>query len=216
MECGIVAIKKADRAKSRIARALGAEAGRRLARALAEDALDLIASVERLRWWVVSDDETVGRAALDRGLHLVVDPGTGFKDAAELGLAAATDAGATTAILLPGDLPLATAGDLEQVADVLETSDVVVVPSEGDGGTNALGLSPPDVMRPLFGPGSLQAHVKRAEELRLRCTVLALEGLALDIDSEEDIERFLATGRTGGRAYEICSELFSEGSDSRE
>jgi 2-phospho-L-lactate guanylyltransferase len=88
-------------------------------------------------------------------------------------------------------VPLAWAGDLQDIADTGATSDVVVVPSR-DGGTNALYMSPGDLMEPLFGEHSFKAHLHAAEELGKRCTILALARLELDIDTIEDVDAFLA------------------------
>lgn len=215
MESGIVAIKHTERAKSRIAQALGPDAATRIARALAADTLDLIDRAKGVRWWIVTDDPDVGAEARRRGHTVLVDEGRGFRSAAELGLAAAREAGAASVLLLPADLPLASEEDITEIADVMETSDVVLVPSDGDGGTNALGLSEPFALTPLFGPGSLQAHLHAADQLKLRCTVVASDNLALDLDNPDDIARFLSGGKHArSRAYEVCSELLSEGSGS--
>ncbi|MDQ3646452.1 MAG: hypothetical protein M3345_05885, partial [Actinomycetota bacterium] len=80
---------------------------------------------------------------------------------------------------------------LEDLLDTGATSDVVLVPSTRDGGTNALYLSPPDVITPRFGPASLQAHLALAERLKLRCALLDLPRMALDLDTIEDAGELL-------------------------
>lgn len=162
-----------------------------IARALLEDALDLCGSAESYSWWVVSDDDAVLEAAQARGFGTVVDPGAGLNAALKAAIAVATSAGATSVTIVPTDVPLAWAGDLQDIADTGATSDVVVVPSR-DGGTNALYMSPGDLMEPLFGEHSFKAHLEAAENLGKRCTILALARLELDIDTIEDVDAFLA------------------------
>jgi 2-phospho-L-lactate guanylyltransferase len=97
--------------------------------------------------------------------------------------------------VIPADVPLAWRGDIEDLLDTGATSDVVVVPSGADGGTNGLYLSPPDLLAPQFGPHSLQAHLKLAEKGGYRCSVLSLPRLALDIDGPEDVDELLTRPR---------------------
>jgi 2-phospho-L-lactate guanylyltransferase (CobY/MobA/RfbA family) len=95
------------------------------------------------------------------------------------------------------------------VLDTGATSDLVVVPSRADGGTNALYMTPPDLIEPQFGPGSLAAHVREAEERKLRCSILPLERLVLDIDTIEDVDAFVQVTESGqgGRTGELLRQL---------
>lgn len=198
-------------AKQRLAAHLSEDQRTELARALAWDALDLSGRCAFLDWWVVSDDPAIRSEARERGFRVVGDPGTGLNAALARGIRAVVEAGASSVTILPADLPLATADDVRDIVDTLATSTMVVVPSGGDGGTNALALSPPDVVEPRFGPGSLEAHVALASERNLRCSVLALDRLALDLDTRADIDGLLAAEWSGGRAYAICARLAAGG-----
>ncbi len=187
MDAGLVPVKSLDTAKSRLAERYGSSGRRALAAALLQDAFDLMSSSDFLTWWVVSDDEAVLADATARGFHAVRDPGTGLNDALGAGIEAIARAGADSVTVVPADVPLAWAGDLRDLIDTGATSDVVVVPS-GDGGTNGLYLSPPAVMAPAFGPDSFRAHLSAAAALRLRCSILSLARLELDIDSAADVD----------------------------
>lgn len=184
-------MKRLDDAKQRLLPHITDAARIEIARALFEDALDLCTSAGTYSWWVVSDDDAVLEEASARGFATVVDPGAGLNAALTAAIGAATQAGATSVTIVPTDVPLAWAGDLQDIADTGATSDVVVVPSR-DGGTNALYMSPGDLMEPLFGEHSFKAHLAAAESLGKRCTILALPRLELDIDTIEDVDAFLA------------------------
>lgn len=190
MDAGLLPVKRLDRAKKRLAGSLTESQRLEVVEALLEDAFDLCASAGFLTWWVVSDDPNVLERAEARGFSTVADPGGGLNSALEAGVEEAMSAGAGSVTVIPTDVPLAWAGDLQDIVDTGATSDVVVVPSR-DGGTNALYLSPGDVMRPHFGEFSFKAHLAEAERLHKRCSILALPRVELDIDTVEDIDAYL-------------------------
>lgn len=191
MDAGLLPVKRLRQAKGRLGEHFDQVQRVDLARALVEDALDLCASAEWLRWWVLTDDPDVAYLARLRGFHTVPDAGEGLNAAMTGAIAVLVSEGATSVIVIPSDIPLAYHDDIRDISDTGATSDVVVVPSEGDGGTNGLYLSPPDLIEPRFGQGSLMAHVDAAAEVGVRCSILALPRMALDIDTIEDVEEFL-------------------------
>ncbi|MDQ3662658.1 MAG: 2-phospho-L-lactate guanylyltransferase [Actinomycetota bacterium] len=191
MDTGILPVKSLEAAKQRIADQLGDEARRALAGALLDDALVLCAAADWIRWWVVTADPVVERRARRAGLGVIEDPGGGLNPALRAGVAYAGDRGATSITILPADVPLGTRADLLDIFDVGATSDMVVVPALRDGGTNALYMSSVGLIEPAFGPHSLQAHLAHASAARLRCSILRLPRLELDIDRADDLTDFL-------------------------
>ncbi len=195
MDAGILPVKRLDRAKQRLADDFDEEQRVAIARALLDDALDLCESSPFLSWWVVSDDETVRACAHERGLSTLEDGGSGLNDALVLAIATVAGAGAGSTTIVPVDVPLARPEDLQDLLDTGTTSDVTVVPSERDGGTNGLYLRPPGILAPRFGPGSLASHLAAAERAGLRCSILSLDALSLDIDTLEDIQTLMSVDR---------------------
>jgi 2-phospho-L-lactate guanylyltransferase len=191
MDAALIPVKALGRAKSRLGPHLGDAARLELAHALLDDALRLAESAPFFEWWVVSEDDEVTDAARARGIRTAPDPGEGLNPALVSGIAVARAAGAASVTIVPCDIPLAFRGDLEDLRDTGDTSDVVLVPSGDDGGTNALYLSPPDVLAPRFGEHSMKVHIELAEARGLRCAILSLPRLALDIDTIEDVDAFL-------------------------
>jgi 2-phospho-L-lactate guanylyltransferase len=190
MDAGILAVKRLDQAKQRLDALFSAAERAEVARALLTDAFQLITDTGALRWWVVSDDPEVLEEAARRGFDQVQDEGRGLNAALLRGVDSVVAAGADSVTILPADLPLAKPLDVEAILETGATSEMVIVPA-GDGGTNALHLTPPDLIPPTFGPKSLQAHIKAADERRLRRSILPLERMALDIDTPEDVEELL-------------------------
>jgi 2-phospho-L-lactate guanylyltransferase len=211
MDAGLLPVKALSRAKSRLAPLFDEDRRRAVATALLEDALALCSSVDFLEWWVVSEDDEVLERASQAGLGTVADPGTGLNAAVAAGMQEAVAAGADSVTVIPCDVPLAYRGDLVDLLDTGATSDIVLVPSGGDGGTNALFLSPPGLIEPAFGPGSLRRHIALAEKRRYRCSILSLGRLALDVDTPDDVDAFLAAaGEFGGRSAELLRKLRAE------
>jgi 2-phospho-L-lactate guanylyltransferase len=212
MHAGILPLKDPSHAKRRLAERFDEAARLSIAQALIADALDLAAETPEISWWVVSDSSAVLDEARARGFAIVQDAGTDLNAALVLALAAVGATEAPSATIVPGDLPLATSADLRDLLDTGSTSDVVVVPSRG-GGTNGLYLSPPTIIEPRFGPFSLRAHIAAAEETGVRCTILTLERLALDLDTPEDAERIAAESSSGtpSRTVALLRELGEPG-----
>ena len=211
MDAGLLPVKSLALAKGRLSPAFDQAERRAVAEALFEDALDLCASVDFLQWWVVSEDDEVLRRAAEAGLATVTDPGSGLNAAVAAGMKEAVAAEAESLTVIPCDVPLAYRGDLVDLLDTGATSDIVLVPSGDDGGTNALYLTPPDLIEPAFGPGSLQRHIALAAKERYRCTILSLPRLALDVDTPADVDAFLAAaGDFGGRSAELLRKLRAE------
>ncbi|MDQ3986281.1 MAG: 2-phospho-L-lactate guanylyltransferase [Actinomycetota bacterium] len=205
MDAGLIPIKPLDQSKRRLLNEVSESERAEIAEALVEDALGLCDSVDVLRWWVVTSDEAVVRMASSRDIGVVADPGDGLNEALLTAIGEISSAGAESVIIVPVDVPLAFKGDIEDLLDTGATSDVVVVPAEGDGGTNALYLSPPHVMDPSFGRASFRAHLAEAERRSLRCSILNLPRLALDLDTIEDAHEILKRTRfptTTSRALE--------------
>ena len=204
MDMGILPVKSLLLAKQRIARKLGDEARRALASALLDDALALCATGDWVRWWVVTADPGVEHRARSFGFGVIEDPGGGLNPALRSAVAYASERGATSITIVPADVPLGRRDDLLDIFDVGATSEMVVVPALRDGGTNALYMSRAGLIEPAFGPRSLQAHLAHASAAKLRCSILRLPRLELDIDRADDIadllERPGAAETASGRA----------------
>ena len=134
------------------------------------------------------------------------DPaGGGLNDSLAHAIAGLRTADSVT--IVPADAPLATAAELQDILDTGAISDVVVVPADRDAGTNGLYLSPPDLMAPRFGESSFSGYLRQAHETGLRCSILPLEGLALDIDTPEDVDELLGGVPPDNRTVRLLKRL---------
>ena len=92
-------------------------------------------------------------------------------------------------LYLAGDLPLVTAEEIRELAAAVPARGVAIGRAH-DGGTNALGLRPPDAVVPSFGSRqSARVHADLAERAGVDVVVVDLPGIALDVDTPADAER---------------------------
>ncbi|MFQ5913982.1 MAG: NTP transferase domain-containing protein [Nitrospinota bacterium] len=95
-----------------------------------------------------------------------------------------------TVLIVPADLPLLTAKEVDEVAALCDekTPCVVAAPSQRGEGTNALLLHPPNVLTPSFGPDSFNRHRSHADVRKIPFRAVRSPRLGLDIDLPEDLE----------------------------
>lgn len=185
----IVPVKRFGAAKQRLAGSLAPSQRGELAAAMLGDVVAALLQAARLAAiTIVSGDPRAAEIARDGGLEWLDDPGdAGHSEAAMLGITHALAAKAETVALLPGDCPLVDPGEIDRALAALPTPGCGVVPDRHGTGTNALVLSPPDVMRPAFGPGSHARHLRLAAEAGIEGRTLPLRSLALDLDTPDDL-----------------------------
>jgi 2-phospho-L-lactate guanylyltransferase len=79
---------------------------------------------------------------------------------------------------------------------------VTLVPASTDGGTNALALSPPNLIAPAFGFNSFRRHCASARAQGIYPGIVRIPELGLDIDSEDNlIELLRQPTRTRTQCY---------------
>ena len=193
----VVPVKPLRRAKSRLARALKADQRAALARSVFARTIDVLASVDRIeQTLVVSSDLTVHDIARSKGALALAESEPGLNVALSQACALAASRAASGVLIVPTDLPLLTAHDVESLIDLAcEPACLVIAPDRRGEGTNALLLRPPHIIRPAFGPSSFEAHQARATVASLPAHVYRSPTLALDIDRPSDLERYQELAR---------------------
>lgn len=183
--------------KRRLAPVLSLDERRGLALAMLEDVLAALRANGRFEcYWVVSPDTSALELAAAQGAEPLRQQGRpGYSAAAEQAAVRARAAGARGLLILPADLPLVTAVDLDALLAEAERSPIVLVPALDGRGTNALLTSPPGIISYHFGPDSFQAHTRASQQQRAGPAVLDLPAISLDVDQPSDLERLLARRR---------------------
>jgi 2-phospho-L-lactate guanylyltransferase len=202
MRYALVPVKDLTQAKVRLSPLLTPSERHMLAVAMLDDVLAALGSASTLeRIALVTTDPHALSLAARRGFEVVDEgPVRGETEAVELAVTMCRARGASALIVVPADIPLLTAADIDCVMDHGRQHDVVIVPSWDSRGTNAVAMRPPDALRLRFGSWSFFPHVKQAKRRGLTYKVVRLPRVALDIDTPADLAR-LAPQAAGTSSY---------------
>jgi 2-phospho-L-lactate/phosphoenolpyruvate guanylyltransferase len=199
----IIPVKPFANGKARLAPVLSPEARAALCQRLFEHVLDAACAAVGLDGIVVvSADDTVRVIAEARGATCIDEPlpGKTGPDQKELdGLNAALAIGrqeaiarlASAILVLPADLAFVTAEDIGALiaAGRGPAMAMAIAPDEARDGTNALLLSPPDLIGFSFGPDSFETHCAAAVAAGTKPAIIERPGLGFDVDAPEDLSR---------------------------
>ena len=189
----VVPVKRFATAKMRLAGILSGDHRCRLAEAMLRDVLGAAAGCAALSGIaVVTSDEEAAALAAELGAE-VVETGS------ELGHNAAVEAGvdhvrqrAAGVLVLAADIPLVRPEDIDHLAALHgPVPAVTIVRAVADGGTNALLVSPPDVIGFHFGSNSESRHLEAARKAGAAARSLTIARMAFDLDRPEDVGRLL-------------------------
>jgi 2-phospho-L-lactate guanylyltransferase len=208
----VIPVKETSGAKQRLAPVLPAPVRQKLALAMLEDVLAAVSAVEGLAGvMLVTIDPQAATLAHRYGAEVISD---GARD----GHTGAVNAGArhliahrrTTMLTLPGDVPLVTAAEIEQlIAAHGPAPAFTIAAAHDDLGSNAILMSPPDAVTLRFGEDSFFPHLAAARAHGIEPCVLRLPGLAFDIDNPQDLHHFAQLGPTT-RAGRLIAEHADE------
>ena len=195
----ILPVKSPRNAKQRLTGFLDTEQREALARALFQQTLAALCEAEGIHRIVVatSDSEIADHALRSGALVFEENEQVSHSVSADAACLRAMQMGASTAMLVPIDVPTVTPADFSRLAATSSPSNgrpgLIVVPSSDGTGTNALVRTPPNCIESRFGPGSCRAHLDQARSKGVPAEVLRLHGLMFDIDTPEDVAELLAS-----------------------
>ncbi|HKA33739.1 MAG TPA: 2-phospho-L-lactate guanylyltransferase [Candidatus Binatia bacterium] len=198
-------------AKQRLSAWLSAEERALLAETMLRDVLAETLAAQGLEAvYVVTGNARVRAIADSLGARIIVEEQeNGETGAVTLALAALKRRGFEAALVIPADMPLVRAADIESFVAQAPALDrfALLVPSHDRMGTNALLLAPPDAIALRFGYDSFTYHVGQAVDRGLSLKLVENERIALDIDELRDLQRFLASGGGPGATYARVMEM---------
>ena len=183
----VIPVRTFEGAKSRLGAVLDAEERRDLVeRLLQRTVAAALATPGVTEVLVVSPDPEVLAVASAAGAVPLLQLSRGLNPALQEARAAIR---ADRILVVPGDIPAVTAGDLAAViaaGDAAGAPGVILAPDRHGRGTNALLLAPPDVIDPAFGGDSRAAHAWLASSAD--AAYAEVSGvLSLDIDTADDL-----------------------------
>jgi 2-phospho-L-lactate/phosphoenolpyruvate guanylyltransferase len=200
----VVPLKNTTDAKQRLAGALSAALRQRLALAMAHDVLSALAASPGLAGLAVVTLDPAGSAMGRRFGARVLTEGAGDGQTGAVNAAARTLSreGSGAMLTIPGDVPLVTPQEVEQlIAAHDRRPDFVIAPAHDGRGSNAVLCAPPDAVRLQFGDDSFLPHLAAARALGLEPKIVHLAGIGLDIDHPRDLAAFMGVAsQTQARA----------------
>ncbi|RIK98319.1 MAG: 2-phospho-L-lactate guanylyltransferase [Proteobacteria bacterium] len=202
MRCrALVPVKPLAKAKQRLAPLLSDGERIELARAMLNDVLAALAATPGIAEIVlVTDDPEAATLAASFAARTVPDNGAPHLNDAILRGLARFEAGTDGVMIVPADVPFATADEFAAVVAALRHYPVVLSPAVADGGTNALAMRRPDTIAPQFGADSFRRHQIEAAAAGLACGIVHGDGLGRDIDRPEDLVAALGRAPTTATA----------------
>lgn len=194
----LLPVKRLKGAKQRLSPVLSEAERTELARAMLLDVLIAL----RHTWGlagvaVVTEDREARVLAKEHGAALIREAEGGLNAALTAGLGTLATYGAGGALIIHGDLPLASAGEIGALIAAHPKGPAASFVPARDGGTNVMLMTPVDAVPLAYGEGSFEKHRTQAEARGLTVTYLGLPGLELDIDTPDDLRTLLVRGARG-------------------
>jgi 2-phospho-L-lactate guanylyltransferase len=188
----IVPVKPLRRGKSRLAGTLSEDERAELNRLLLEHTLKTLTDIKDVEQvLVVSRDSSALALARDLGARTVQedDGAPSLNTALKRATVVAQVYASRGVLILPADLPLLNREDVNALLErSINPPVVVIAPDRHQRGTNALLLSPSNIIEYDFGEGSFKRHCERARQAGARLEIVNLASLELDLDLPEDLE----------------------------
>ena len=155
---------------------------------------------------VVSSDPYAVELATEYGFEIIPDPeNPGETGAIELATQVCVERGVDSTLVIPADIPLIQASELQEILKHTPVEGSVLVPAADGRGTNAAFRRPANLFPLRFGNDSFKPHHAAAQATGKPCVILSLPGIAVDVDNSEDLQRLAALpGET--RAQQLARE----------
>jgi 2-phospho-L-lactate guanylyltransferase len=195
----LVPVKNLANAKQRLAAVLDQPSRTKLAQAMLFDVLETLhAWRPRPEVGIVTSDPFALDLARQFEFQVIPDNTSRSEtDAIEMATRFCELRGVGSTLVIPGDIPLIQAGELEQILEAAPDQGSVLVPAADGRGTNAAWRRPAGLFALRFGNDSFKPHLTAARATQKPCVVLSLPGIALDIDNPSDLRQLAeAPGET--------------------
>jgi len=203
----LIPVKNSATAKQRLAGALDQPSRTRLAQAMLHDVLAALhVWKSRPQVALVTGDPYAAELAQHYHFEVIPDPeNPGETGAIEMATRVSLELGAASTLVIPADIPLVEAWELEEIMKHAPVEGSVLVPAADGRGTNAAFRRPANLFPLRFGNDSFQPHHRAAQATGKPCVVLNLPGIAVDVDNPADLQQLISLpGET--RAQRLARE----------
>ena len=208
MSCwAVVALKSSAEAKGRLSDVLTVEQRVRLARLMFDNVISALHHARSIDNIAVITPETPEALTLEPGITLLKDPGGDLNDAFSHAAQLLTQRGVKELLVLPADLPLLSGVEIDELIRRGRQSGLAIAPDKQGLGTNAVFVTLPTAFRFHFGIRSFFKHQAEAAAHGIDAQLVALPGLAFDIDEPQDLDMLLAQG---GERYTFLRKTLNQ------
>lgn len=189
MKCdALIPVKSLSTAKSRLTSSLSQYQREKLVLDMFQHVLHVLFASEVFdRVSVVSSDLQILENAYLWGAKPILEEYHDHNQALHSAALSELSEGATKLLTISADLPLLTTQEIRSFFSRSLLYDLVLAPSREGTGTNAILVQPPLAVPYVFGLGSLQSYMNSARKKHLSFTTYQSIGLALDIDTIDDL-----------------------------
>jgi 2-phospho-L-lactate guanylyltransferase len=191
----LIPVKSLANAKQRLASVLDQPTRTKLAQAMLLDMLETLGTwTNRPDIGIVTSDSFALELARRFEFQIIPDNANRSEtDAIEMATRFCEAQGVDNTLVIPGDIPLMSASELETILEAAPLQGSVLVPAADGRGTNAAWRRPAGLFPLRFGNDSFKPHLTAARATQKPCVVLSLPGIALDIDNPSDLRQLAET-----------------------
>src|SRR6476659_1683353 len=203
----LIPVKNLSGAKQRLASIADQSARTALAQAMLEDVVSAIANWERHpATALVTSDPFAIDLARAAGFQVIPDTANiSETHAIEMATQVCISSGEQWTMVIPADIPLIEAWELERILEAAPEEGSLLVPAADGRGTNAAFRRPCGLFPLRFGNDSFKPHYAAAQATGKPCIVLKFAGIGVDVDNPEDLQRLVSLpGET--RAQRLARE----------
>lgn len=187
----IVPVKRFDRSKSRLGAILSSGERRKLSELLLVNTIRTLQQSRAISSTIIvtSESSVVEIVGTTRAKFLKLDNDNGVNAALLLADKYSSQNGADATLVIPQDIPLLSATDINNLCSRAEplARCIVICPSIRYDGTNALLRKPPRLMKTLYDKDSFNSHIRAAVKMNVPIRFFLSRRMMKDLDSAEDI-----------------------------
>jgi 2-phospho-L-lactate guanylyltransferase len=202
----LVPIKERAACKMRLASTLSSRARLQLVRALLRHVIHALRGSPGIDHIAVVSPE---RDDIPADVVLLASESLGINQDLTQALHDVAARGATSAVIIPADLPLLEPVDVAALLESMKHSAVTVAPDRHQLGTNALALNLPSPLKLSFGEDSYTRHLADSRAHGIEPGLLGRRGFSFDIDNAEDLRCLQAYAPWSTFVRQLTPELHS-------
>jgi len=186
----VVPVKSLRQSKTRLSLVLTPKERTALILAMLQDVLNALKLSLVCKVCLVASDSAVQDLADGCKVTYHQEGRRGLNPAIELGVKWCIEHEAEAVLIVPADVPMITAEDINRIIRLGAERKCIVISPSLNGGTNALLQKPPGVIPLRFGPDSYMKHINQASFKGISVKSYWSKRVAADVDTLDDLAAF--------------------------